>query len=152
MGALALYEPISPTPEETVMAKVSSRAMASHVKDQGNLRIEIDENGQKQTIVLPASAFKMLFEILTQMAQGNAISIIPVHAELTTQKAADILNVSRPFLVKLLEEKAIPFRKVGNHRRILFSDLIAYKHQIDNERRKALDELTEEAQKLDMGY
>lgn len=148
----ALYEPVSPTPEETRIAKESSRVLAAHLKEHEVLHIELDENGQKQRVTIPASAFRMLFDILTQMAQGNAISIIPVHAELTTQQAADILNVSRPFLIKLLENEIIPYRKVGNHRRILFSDLMAYKHRTDNDRRSALDELAAEAQKLDMGY
>lgn len=148
----ALYEPVSPTPEDTQIAKESSRLLAAHLKEHEVLHIELDEHGIKQRVSIPASAFRMLFDILTQMAQGNAISIIPVHAELTTQQAADILNVSRPFLVKLLEEDIIPFKKVGNHRRVLFKDLMDYKHQIDNNRRKALDELSEEAQRLDMGY
>ena len=79
-------------------------------------------------------------------------SRFPEGAELTTVQAADVLNVSRPFLIKLLDQKAIPHRKVGKHRRIRMEGVMAYKDAIDREREQVLDQLTREAQAQDMGY
>lgn len=86
------------------------------------------------------------------MAQAHGVTIIPTHAEITTQEAADILNVSRPHLVKLLEEGAIPFTRVGSHRRIRPQDLLAYKAERDRKNEAAQDALTQQAQDLGMGY
>ncbi len=86
------------------------------------------------------------------MAQGNAVTIIPTHAELTTQEAADFLNVSRPYLVKLLDKRKVPFHKVGTHRRIKFADLVAYKKIFESERDSILEELAEQSQGLKLGY
>ena len=146
-------EPIVPTAQEAAIAREASRMLATHIKHLPDIRFQILEDKKTvEKLVLPPAAIRMLLDILTEMAAGNAITLIPVHAELTTQQAADALNVSRPFLVNLLEEKKIPYRKVGTHRRILFEDLMRYKKQIDADRRAALDQLTKEAQDLNMGY
>ncbi len=146
-------EPVVPTANEALLARESSRLLASHAGEHRDLNIQIVEDGHPaKSLSLPASAVRLLADILTEMAEGNAITLIPVHAELTTQQAADLLNVSRPYLVRLLDEGAMPHRKIGTHRRVLFSDLMAYKNQIDKARMKALDELAEQAQKLNMGY
>ncbi|MCZ7555446.1 MAG: helix-turn-helix domain-containing protein [Bacteroidia bacterium] len=108
--------------------------------------------GGKEAIRIPAAAYALLVEILEHMAQGKDVALMPLKTELTTQQAADYLNVSRPFLVKLLTEAKIPYRKVGAHRRIRFEDVAQYKRQIDTERSRILDELTREAQDMGLGY
>ncbi len=109
-------------------------------------------HGNTQIVRIPMEALCLLQEILVKLGMGNDVHIIPVSAELTTQKAANLLNVSRPFIVQLLKSKEIPFYKVGNHQHVHYKDLIAYKDRIDVERRAALDALTQEAQELGMGY
>jgi len=106
----------------------------------------------EQTIDLPAGVIDLLVQILEEMAAGKGVTLVPVDAELTTVQAADVLNVSRPFLLKLLDQKAIPHRKVGTHRRIRMEDVMNYKNAIDREREKVLEQLTREAQAQDMGY
>ena len=143
-----MQEPVTPTSEDVRLAKTSSRRLAPFLNR--NLNIQIAETDEQ--IELPAVAVRLLVDLLSAMAEGNAVTLISIHAELTTQQAADLLGVSRPFLIKQLEEEEIPFRRVGTHRRVLFSDLMNYKHDIDNKRTQALDELAEQAQELDMGY
>jgi excisionase family DNA binding protein len=116
-----------------------------------SLRIQPDDEPE-ETIAIPLPAFRLLADILTEMAKGNAVTLIAIHAELTTQQAADLINVSRPFLIEQLKEGSIPFRKVGKHRRILFQDLMAYEQKMDQNRLKTLDELSAQAQELGMGY
>jgi excisionase family DNA binding protein len=150
--SITVPEPVAPTEEEMRLARESSQRLA-HYADERSLRMRISEgNRNDETIELPASAVRLLVRILTEMAEGNAITLIPVHAELTTQQAADLLNVSRPFLIGLLEEKQIPYRRVGSHRRILFKDLMAYKRRSDAQREKTLEELAALGQELGVGF
>lgn len=142
--------PRLPTQEEIKLAAESSRLMAACVGEGETAALRLIDG--EIDIKIPISAIHMLRDILNQMAQGNAVSLVPVHAELTTQQAADILNVSRPYLVKLLEKGDIAFHKVGRHRRILFQDIMNYMAQRDSESLNLVKELSKEAQDLDMGY
>ena len=146
--AYAKYEPVAPTDQEATLARESSRQLSRFTKH--DLRVRILESDEE--MVLPAAAVRLLMDLLSEMSNGNAVTLIPIHAELTSQQAADFLAVSRPFLVKLLEDGQMPFRKVGTHRRVLFKDLMSYKREIDKKRLKTLDELAAQAQELDMGY
>jgi len=151
--ATSTREPIVPTAEDAALAKKARQILASHQDQSMDLYGQIiQKRNPPERLLLPPSAVRLLFTILDEMSEGNAVTLIPVRAELTTQEAADVLNVSCPFLVNLLDEQKIPYRKVGTHRRIRFADLMRYKHQIDADRRATLDQLTEDAEALKMGY
>jgi len=146
---------VSPTPDDARIAQESSRTLAKLVgaaKESVQVRIQADDEPEV-AITVPSAAIRLLTEVLSEMAKGNAVTLIPTHAELTTQQAADLLNVSRPYLIELLERGEIPHRKVGTHRRVLFQDLMAYKRKTDAARLKALEELSALDQELGgMGY
>lgn len=145
--------PLVPSSAEQALARTSSRLLAQRLPKEGQVRLQlIDEDETSEVVVLPAVAIRLLHAILSQMAEGNAVTLVPHHAELTTQQAADFLNVSRPFLVKLLDEGEIPHRKVGTHRRVRLQDLLAYRQQNERQRLKTLEKLAEQAQELDLGY
>jgi len=150
--ALKLSDQTTPPPsdEDMKIAAESSRQIAALIGKGEKAQIRIVDGDQDITV--PVSAMRMLVDILAHMAEGEAVALIPQHAELTTQQAADFLNVSRPFFVKLLEEGKLAFHKVGSHRRVYFRDLVAYKEQSMEEQRKALDALSAQAQDLKMGY
>lgn len=97
---------------------------------------------------LPAGVAALLRSILGEVAKGHAVQVLPVHAELSTQEAADLLGVSRPHLVKLLEEGALPHHKVGTHRRVKLDDVLTYRHQRDQNSRQALQALADLDQEL----
>jgi excisionase family DNA binding protein len=99
---------------------------------------------------IPASVQRLLRAVVRELARGHAVSVAPVPADLTTQQAADLLNVSRPFLVGLLESGTIPFHRVGTHRRVPLDDLLAYRQSRSQTRRTALTELAREAQQEDI--
>lgn len=119
------------------------------LRNQG-VKIKIQETGE--FITIPKKALILLSAIIQNMAEGKTISIVPSNSEVSTQQAADMLNVSRPHLVKLLETKKIPFKKTGSHRRILLKDILEYKEQLAKQREAQLDFLSNQAQDLNLGY
>ena len=146
-------ESVIPSNKEAALAEKSSRILSDYIKTTKTPALQlIDNKKENKKILLPPQALVLLVGILEQMGQGNAVSLIPIHTELTTQEAADLLNVSRPYLINLLKEGKIPFRKVGTKRRILAEDALRYKTMIDKKRLKTLEALTKQAQELDMGY
>ena len=141
-----------PTAQEAEEAKITSRALSKYAHNE-RLHLKIaSNNNESEDLILPGYAINLLLAMLTEMSKGNAITVMPIHAELSTQETAELLNVSRPHLVDLLEQGKIPFRKVGTHRRVLANDVFDYKQRIDAARFKALDDLTAQAQELGMGY
>jgi excisionase family DNA binding protein len=144
----ALLDPTLPTETDATLARETSRLLAPRMGSKAPLSFRVGDASKEETLQLPASAVKMLVRILEEMARGNAVTLIPVHAELTTQEAADLLNISRPSLIQLLAEEKIEYRRVGTHRRIRFEALMQYKRRADAERRAALDELAAYDQEL----
>lgn len=144
-------EPIKPTSKEIEQARQSHGSLSTLLQRKPRALILKDPKSAVE-IQVPQAVVRMVVETLKQMAQGHAVTLIPIHSEVTTQQAADLLNVSRPFLVKLLEEGRIPHKKVGRHRRIRFEDLMAFKRKDDIEREAALDELVALSQELGLGY
>lgn len=144
-----LERPIMPSADDAELAAEASRLLSRVNQEGAELRVQIDGG---ETLRLPKSVSLLLYRLLTEMAQGNAVTLIPIHAELTTQEAADYLNVSRPYLIRLLEAGRLKFSLVGTHRRVKFSDLEAYRKATEEDRQRVMEELAVQAQQLGMGY
>ena len=147
---------IKRTTKEDQKISISSlpdfQAVSKRIKSsqKNGVKIKIQESGEFLTI--PKKALTFLTAIIQNMAEGKTISIVPSDSELSTQQAADLINVSRPHLIKLLESKQIPFKKVGSHRRVLLMDIMDYQDQIVKQREDQLDFLSNQAQDLNLGY
>jgi len=153
MNAIGERDLTIPTEDERSMARRASQSIVTHIrkiKDGEVLRLQFE--GEEDPIEMPALALRLLNKVLLEMAKGNAITMIPVHAELTTQDAAAILNVSRPHLIKLLKRNEIKFHHAGTHRRIHAADLKKYIDKRDAERQEGMAELAKLAQEDGLGY
>ena len=134
--------PIAATPDERpALNRID--AMLEHGARCSKL---VGPSGEE--VELPASAVQLLHRLVHHLARGQVVTLVPVDRELTTQQAADLLNASRPYLVRLLDEGTIAYTKTGRHRRVRFDDLIAYKRRRDDERRSTLRELTQLNQEM----
>ena len=141
--------PTLPSEADAVLAKETSRVLASHLRHRSPMELRIlGDPSPGGRVKLPVSALRLLVRILEEMARGNAVTVIPVHAELTTQEAAEMLNISRPSLIQVLDEGKIDYRRVGTHRRVRFESLMKYKRGAEAARRVALKELAAYDQEL----
>ena len=143
---------IAPSNKEAMQAEKSGRILADYIKSTKTPTLALIGKKERKDLELPAPVLDLLLVVLHEMGQGNTVSLVPLERELTTQQAADFLNVSRPYFVKLLEENKIPHHKIGTKRRILAKDVLHYKNVMRKKRLKTLAALTKQAQKLDMGY
>jgi len=156
--AMALErEPVTLAEPERLGAARAAESVGQYLelgadRSLGEVTLEARSDGRVLRVTVPEPAVRLLVDILRELGRGSAVTIVPFHAELTTQQAADLLNVSRPYVVKLLEEGRIPYRTVGPRRRIRLTDLMAFKREDDAYRRGIADELTREAAELGMGY
>lgn len=147
------YEQL-PTAEEAALAKLCSRELAAVLET----KLEVQSlsltsvDGELTQVAMPVSALRLMVNILTELGEGNSVKLVPIHAELTTQEAADLLNVSRPTLIKLLDEGELPFHRTGNRRKVRFTDLRQYQSKLEAQRLQTLNELSHLDQALDLGY
>ena len=137
-----------PTRIESEKASEAACAIARALTHQ-TLSLRIREDEGEVCVDLPPSLGFLLLDLFAHVARGQMVTFVPYGAELTTQEAADVLNVSRPFLIKLLEQEKIPFHKVGSHRRISMTDVLKYKEQRDKSRSNALDKLQRLGEEFD---
>jgi excisionase family DNA binding protein len=135
-----------PTREEVASAAEAATALANARAENDALEIRGDDG---EPVRLAPAIANIMIDLLGHVARGDMVTLVPTGAMLTTQQAADILNVSRPYLSKLLKEGELPFIPVGSHRRVMHADLMAYKDQRDAGRKAALDELAELGQEFD---
>lgn len=140
-------EVVTPTEAESAQAQQLSRALSPHV-GEGSVRIQLKTGKASEELVLPPSAVRVLVGILNEMGRGNSVSVSPIQAELSPSQAAELLNVSRPYVTKLLDQGEIPHRMVGTHHRIRLQDLLEYKRKTLAEQYTAADELTALSQEL----
>lgn len=140
-----------PSPTEQEEARSALRAL-SVLSSKRMVRVSGDGDDRTVEVVIPERVFEDLLELLRQTAEGNAVTLVPIHAELTTQQAADLLNVSRPHLIKLLESDEIPHHRTGRHRRIRANALFAYRERRHRESQEALQALADLSQEHDLGY
>lgn len=143
MSDVLEVRPGSVRPEE--LAGFERVLEALPLRQKGSARL-VGPDGTE--IDLPLGIHDLLLSIVEHLKAGDGVTVIPMHAELTTVEAADLLNVSRPFLIKQLEAGALAHHMVGTHRRLRLADVLAYRDHMDHNANEALDAMTAEAEEL----
>ncbi len=144
-------EAVTPSAADAQTARYSSEALAPLLNETGHSKAHLHfstASGQEADVALPLAATRLLYRALQEMAKGNAVTLVPVDAELTTQQAAEILHISRPSLIKMLDEKKLPYRKIGAHRRVRHQDILTYLEAEKVARKAVLRELIAEQERL----
>jgi excisionase family DNA binding protein len=141
-------EPFVATEEEALIASEALAKLKPLAEAKTDIKLRVAEKGADIVVPLPARAVEAIVDFLMAMVERKPFSVIPHEAELTTKQAADFLNVSRPYLVGLIDRGEIPHRMVGNHRRVLVADIIAFKKTSDEKRKAAIARMIAESQKL----
>lgn len=143
-----LNDPVRLTEDDSAIASVAARALARVESQREPIELRLGTGEDAEVIVLPPDAVRLFVRTLAELANGRAVTIAPIDAELTTQQAAELLNVSRPYVVSLLDNGAMPYRKVGSRRRVRLEDVLAYREGSQRRSREALAELARESQEL----
>ena len=142
---------ITPSALDTQIARESSAALAPLLHDNTDSHPHIllrTEGDREADIALPSSVLPLILDALQEMAKGNAVTLLPLQSELTTQQAADLMRVSRPSLIKMLEDGKLPYRKIGAHRRLLYADVLGHIQAEHSRRVKVMEELVKETERL----
>jgi len=149
-------EPISPESAMAQQAGAAAKVLSAVARKRkpSTKRVSLEAKGDRETVraEVPVEVFDFFVEVLSELAKGRAVALVPKDQELTTQEVADILNVSRPYVVQLLEARKIPFRYVGTRRRVRFADVLDFKRRDDEARTKVADALVREAEKAGLDY
>ena len=160
MSRDVVFDPGALSPRDLAALKKHRARLAALAEsgrsDRGSaaprMTVRLQDGDEQEDVALPPALAQAVAAALTEVADGHAMHAAPVAEELTTQQAADLLNVSRPFFVKLLERGTISYRKVGAHRRVQRADVLAYKAKMYHEAEAALQDLADQAQDLGLGY
>ena len=145
-----LTDPVAPTHTDSDIARESARLLSpSLAAANGTVRLRIEgTNSPNEAVFVPTVAFKLLLTVLKEMGNGNTVRVIPGHPDMTTGEIADLLNCSRPHVIKLLDEGQIPSHRVGTHRRARLQDVLDYREAHYRERKAILDEMSAIDQEL----
>tara|TARA_R110001592_G_scaffold44230_1_gene142552 strand:- start:2358 stop:2816 length:459 start_codon:yes stop_codon:yes gene_type:complete len=143
-----------PSPEEAALAKISSQELSGFIETKSDTQLlsVTGDDGVSHSVKMPVSALRFLVDVLTELGDGNTVKLVPIHAELTTQEGGDLLNISRPTFVKLLDDGLIPFSYTGNRRKVKYVDVQDYKVKLERDRLSSLDKLSALDQELQLGY